>query len=956
MICKPSTPEAFQLIMDGSRAFADIEQNGMRIDVPYVDRMIVDTGSKIRDMENELRQDDLYHTWRKVYGEKSDMGSRSQLAHVVFNVMGIKSTKETEKGNIATDVEAFEEVDLPFVRRWFDMQKLMKVRNTYLLGIQRETTNGFLHPAFNLHLVITYRSCVAKGSLIEVVRDVSKQPKGIPIEDVRAGDFVYCYDNALNLVVKKVLWAGKTGTKKVVRVHWHAVRGKRGHLDVTPEHRVRLVDGQYVEARHLVGDYRSKDSSKRAPKIGVLAMGRVGDTVWQTGMIDGILDHRLVYSNLIGELGPDDVVHHKDKNHLNNCVGNLERKTKSHHSRDHALAGDCFTDDGRRRGCLSRLRNHQLFGDRWGKKSDNPRWLDIGHVQFLKMLSKVGGRVTQIDHDFSVMKSKAEFLGIDLKVVKDRYDSDGVYISRGRLLRLFDGSLQSVSKGLRVNREKAQRLLRQRGLEGAKIKECSNNPYGRAGKPNNHKITRIEYLDEEVDVYDIEVEDCYNFIANEICVHNSSSDPNFQNWPNRDPRQRKIVRRSVIPRSPDHVLLSVDFSALEFRGAACVVGDTLIETAEGLKRIDSVCESVARGNKVYVYGYDHDKSGVDARQVTDGGVTRNNAVVWRANLDDGCYVVATPDHEFMMADGSYKPLCKLNAGDDLMSARPWRRLRQPRVASVEFVGTADVYNINVEGIHNYATSAGVVVKNCFWRDPQMIAYASDSNLDIHRDMAAECYLLDLDQVSKDARSYAKNRYVFPILYGSYYKSTGRDLWSFIHRGNIKRKDGVGLYDHLAEKGITTESRFIDHIKTVDDGFNEKFPQWSDSKEKWWDDYLKLGGFPLMTGFMCYGVFSRNFAMNAPVQGPSFHLMLWSCIEMNKWLKENKMRSCIIGQIHDSLELDVHCDEFDDVLAQVNYIMTQATRKRFDWVVTPLGVEAARGEENWYDMKPVEVAA
>ena len=35
------------------------------------------------------------------------------------------------------------------------------------------------------------------------------------------------------------------------------------------------------------------------------------------------------------------------------------------------------------------------------------------------------------------------------------------------------------------------------------------------------------------DVYDIEVEDCHNFIANEICVHNSSESPNLQNIPSK---------------------------------------------------------------------------------------------------------------------------------------------------------------------------------------------------------------------------------------------------------------------------------------------------------------------------------------------------------------------------------------------------------------------------------------
>lgn len=110
----------------------------------------------------------------------------------------------------------------------------------------------------------------------------------------------------------------------------------------------------------------------------------------------------------------------------------------------------------------------------------------------------------------------------------------------------------------------------------------------------------------------------------------------------------------------------------------------------------------------------------------------------------------------------------------------------------------------------------------------------------------------------------------------------------------------------------------------------------------------------MTGFVCKGIFSRNNLMNTPIQGPSFHCMLWSCIEMNKWLKENKMRSVIIGQIHDSMELDVHRDELDDVMYQVWYIMTQAIRKAWDWIIVPLDVEATIGESNWYEQKPIKV--
>ena len=44
-------------------------------------------------------------------------------------------------------------------------------------------------------------------------------------------------------------------------------------------------------------------------------------------------------------------------------------------------------------------------------------------------------------------------------------------------------------------------------------------------------------LNKYVEVYDLEIEDYNNFIANEICVHNSSSNPNLQNVPKRDDDQ-----------------------------------------------------------------------------------------------------------------------------------------------------------------------------------------------------------------------------------------------------------------------------------------------------------------------------------------------------------------------------------------------------------------------------------
>ena len=238
----------------------------------------------------------------------------------------------------------------------------------------------------------------------------------------------------------------------------------------------------------------------------------------------------------------------------------------------------------------------------------------------------------------------------------------------------------------------------------------------------------------------------------------------------------------------------------------------------------------------------------------------------------------------------------------------------------------------------------------FWGDPNMIEYASDPNLDIHRDMAAECFILYIDNVSKTARTFAKNLFVFPILYGSYYVQCAKGLWDIIARANIETKDGIPLYQHLEEQGIFNKDDFERHIKSVEDGFNQRFKHWSTQKEIWWKDYLKRGWFEMSTGFVCSGIYSKNFLYNAPIQGPSSHCKLWSLIQINKYLKKKKMRSKVVGEIHDSIRIDIHKSELDDVLLLSHRIMTEDIRKHWPWILTPLIVETEISSTNWYEMK------
>lgn len=247
---------------------------------------------------------------------------------------------------------------------------------------------------------------------------------------------------------------------------------------------------------------------------------------------------------------------------------------------------------------------------------------------------------------------------------------------------------------------------------------------------------------------------------------------------------------------------------------------------------------------------------------------------------------------------------------------------------------------------------------CFWKDQNMIKYASDPTLDIHRDTAMEIYMLTKDEVTKNARYCGKNQFVFPQLYGSDYINCCANLWNSIHSMNLTTKAGVPLMDHLRSHGITKLGRrdrnidpedgtFEGHVLKVQNRYHSKFPQWSDRRDQWIYRYRERGYFDMMTGFRCSGVYSRNALFNYPVQGPCFHLLLWSLIQLNKELKKRRMKTMIIGEIHDSILADVHESEIDDYFGLANEIMTQWTRRHWDWVVTPLIMEPEICTPTWW---------
>lgn len=243
----------------------------------------------------------------------------------------------------------------------------------------------------------------------------------------------------------------------------------------------------------------------------------------------------------------------------------------------------------------------------------------------------------------------------------------------------------------------------------------------------------------------------------------------------------------------------------------------------------------------------------------------------------------------------------------------------------------------------------------FWKDPKIIDYASNPELNIHRDIAMKCYKLDMDEWTKESRQEAKNKFVFPTLYGSYWKNTGRDLWEAIWRNEMATKQGLPLYDHLKKKGISSQDQFVQHVKKVEYDFRDEFSHWDEQKDIWWDQYLKRGWFPLLSGFACKGKYSYNNLQNTPIQGPCFHIVLWSGIQINREIKRRKMGSRLLGTIHDSWLADVPKGELFDFVGMCQRIMTREVREHWPWVCVELEIEVDYSSRSWYHKKSLDLS-
>lgn len=259
--------------------------------------------------------------------------------------------------------------------------------------------------------------------------------------------------------------------------------------------------------------------------------------------------------------------------------------------------------------------------------------------------------------------------------------------------------------------------------------------------------------------------------------------------------------------------------------------------------------------------------------------------------------------------------------------------------------------------------SGVEVRSacCYNRDPRLIEDFTGKDKDPHGDTARELFGISPEMTAgwsegekenwkKGMRDWSKNRFVFPQFFGSVAFQCAPHIWEVIDSGAMMPDGSMTVKAWLAKQGITElgdcdpegniePGTFVHRVKTVEDGFwNKRFKVYTAWKTRWWNNYLDKGYFHSLSGFVFTGIYGRNECWNYPVQSFAFHWLLYAIILIMRELKKRKMRTKLVGAIHDCVLASIPNEERDEFFDLAVEVMTKRVPQRWPEIIVPLQTE------------------
>lgn len=446
-------------------------------------------------------------------GEDFNPDSVVHTKYLLYTLMQVPvPTVGKNKGKKPTGKEVVGEINMPEAKQLLKVRSLSTLIGTFTEKLPNSVAkDNRIHASFKSIGAATGRMCIAKGTRITVLNGYKN------IEDIVPGDLIYCYDADGNLVFGKVKNLWLTGKNKdCVKIKWQSSgTHDTGELICTPEHLILKKTGEWCRADALkrYDKLAHLRRTVRKPEFRPRLFGWNGISTREQDII----------KSCIFNAAPNMIIHHKDGNPTNNDLSNLEIMTASGHSRYHAelavqardVAASIRTPEARAASSRTRHNNHIAQ-------------VKASKAELLEMIKDAEGRLTRIPMDFQTFKDHCEIAGIDYATECHKYNTQyhKPRIPEDEFLSVYEqygGLAVRVVRHFHISYDKFYRYCAEYGIS------------------RNHTVSSVRPCG-KYDVYDIEVEEYHNFIANEICVHNSSSSPNLQNIPSKHTDIRHMFR------------------------------------------------------------------------------------------------------------------------------------------------------------------------------------------------------------------------------------------------------------------------------------------------------------------------------------------------------------------------------------------------------------------------------
>jgi len=159
---------AYDLTHRGLLAFSDTQLRGFPVDELYYIEEDISLGEKIEKLEGKLMDSKWAKKFKKKYKRDINLGSSHDQIKLFKNVMGVKLTEKTEKGNTRMTAEVLESLNVVFAKKLVEWKKLKKTKGTYMHQITKEIVDGHIHAFIDLHIPRSYRSSSSDPNLQNV--------------------------------------------------------------------------------------------------------------------------------------------------------------------------------------------------------------------------------------------------------------------------------------------------------------------------------------------------------------------------------------------------------------------------------------------------------------------------------------------------------------------------------------------------------------------------------------------------------------------------------------------------------------------------------------------------------------------------------------------------------------------------------------------------------------------